>query len=51
MRYKKNVVPGDRLVAEVTLHERRSKFFIFSAEIKNQNNETVAEYEKIVGAI
>ena len=51
VRYKKNAVPGDKLTAEVQLHERRSKFFIFSAEIKNQNNETVAEYEKIVGAV
>jgi len=51
VRYKKNAVPGDRLIADVTLHERRSKFFIFSAEIKNQNNEIVAVYEKIVGAV
>ena len=50
VRYKKNAVPGDKLIAEVRLHERRSKFFIFSAEIKNQNNESVAEYEKIIGA-
>jgi 3-hydroxyacyl-[acyl-carrier-protein] dehydratase len=50
VRYKKNVVPGDKLIAEVKLHERRSKFFIFSAEIRNQNNETVAEYDKIIGA-
>ena len=50
VRYKKNVVPGDKLIAEVKLHERRSKFFIFSAEIRNQNNETVAEYEKIIGS-
>ena len=51
VRYKKNAVPGDKLIAEVKFHERRSKFFIFSAEIKNQNNETVAEYEKIIGAV
>lgn len=50
-RYKKNAVPGDKLIAEVKLQGRRSKFFIFSAEIKNQNNEMVAEYEKIVGAV
>ena len=50
VRYKKNVVPGDKLIAEVKLHERRSKFFIFSAEITNQDNETVAEYDKIIGA-
>jgi 3-hydroxyacyl-[acyl-carrier-protein] dehydratase len=50
VRYKKNVVPGDKLIAEVRLRERRSKFFIFSAEIRNQNNETVALYEKIIGA-
>lgn len=51
VRYKKNAVPGDRLIAKVKLHERRSKFFIFSGEIKNQNNEIVAEYEKIIGAV
>jgi 3-hydroxyacyl-[acyl-carrier-protein] dehydratase len=50
-RYKKSAVPGDTLIAEVKLHERRSKFFIFSAGIKNQRGETVAEYEKIVGAV
>lgn len=50
-RYKKNAAPGDTLVAEVKLHGRRNKFFIFSAEIKNQNNEPVAEYEKIIGAV
>jgi len=29
----------------------RSRFYIFSAEIRNQRNEMVAEYEKIVGAV
>ncbi len=50
VRYKKRAVPGDTLVAEVKLDGRRSKFFLFSGEIKNQKGETVAEYEKIVGA-
>jgi len=51
VRYKKTVVPGDTLIAEVKLQERRNRFFIFSAELKNQSNETVAEYERIVGAV
>jgi 3-hydroxymyristoyl/3-hydroxydecanoyl-(acyl carrier protein) dehydratase len=51
VRYKKNAVPGDRLIAEVKLSGRRARFFIFSAEIRNQNNEIIAEYEKIVGAV
>ena len=51
VRYKKNAVPGDILIAKVKLNGRRAKFIMFSAEIKNQNNEMVAEYEKIVGAI
>jgi 3-hydroxymyristoyl/3-hydroxydecanoyl-(acyl carrier protein) dehydratase len=51
VRYKKNAEPGDRLIATVKLTGRRNKFFMFTAEIKNQNNETIAEYEKIVGAV
>lgn len=51
VRYKKSAVPGDRLVAEVRLSERRGKFFMFTADIKNQNEEVVAEYEKIIGAV
>jgi 3-hydroxymyristoyl/3-hydroxydecanoyl-(acyl carrier protein) dehydratase len=51
VRYKKNAVPGDKLFAEVTLHGRKAKFFIFSARITNQRNEVIAEYEKIVGAV
>jgi 3-hydroxymyristoyl/3-hydroxydecanoyl-(acyl carrier protein) dehydratase len=51
VRYKHSATPGDRMIAEVKLTGRRAKFFIFSAIIKNQNNETIAEYEKIVGAI
>jgi len=39
------------LTAEVTLHARKAKFFIFSARITNQHNEIIAEYEKIVGAV
>jgi 3-hydroxymyristoyl/3-hydroxydecanoyl-(acyl carrier protein) dehydratase len=51
VRYKKNAVPGDILIAKVKLNGRRAKFIMFSAEIRNQSNEIVAEYEKIVGAI
>lgn len=51
VRYRKNALPGDRLIATVKLTSRRAKFILFSAEIRNQNNEIVAEYEKIVGAI
>lgn len=50
VRYKKEAMPGDSLIAEVRLLERRSRFFIFSAEIRNQRNEIVAVYERIVGA-
>jgi len=51
VRYKKEAVPGDSLTAEVRLVERRSRFFIFSAEIRNQRGEVVASYERIVGAV
>jgi 3-hydroxymyristoyl/3-hydroxydecanoyl-(acyl carrier protein) dehydratase len=51
VRYKKNAAPGDTLIAKVKLNGRRAKFIMFSAEIRNQNNEVVAEYEKIVGAL
>ncbi len=51
VRYKKNVQPGDRLIADVRLDARRGRFFMFSGEIKNQNNDLVAVYEKIVGAV
>ena len=51
VRYKKNAVPGDRLIATVKLSGRRARFYIFSGEIKNQSNEIIAEYEKIVGAV
>jgi acyl-CoA thioesterase FadM len=51
VRYRRNVVPGDRLIAEVRLREARGRFYIFSAEIRNQRNEMVAEYDKIVGAV
>ena len=51
VRYKKKVAPGDTLIADVRLKDRRSNFFIFSAEIKNMQNETVAEYDKIVGVV
>jgi 3-hydroxymyristoyl/3-hydroxydecanoyl-(acyl carrier protein) dehydratase len=51
VRYKKNAVPGDTLIAKVKMNGRRAKFLMFSAEIRNQSNEIVAEYEKIVGAL
>lgn len=51
VRYKKNVVPGDRLTAEVRLLGKKGRFYVFSAEIRNQRGEIVAEYEKIVGAV
>jgi 3-hydroxymyristoyl/3-hydroxydecanoyl-(acyl carrier protein) dehydratase len=51
VRYKKEAVPGDTLIAEVRLDERRGRFFMFSAEIRNQRNELVAAYERIVGAL
>jgi 3-hydroxymyristoyl/3-hydroxydecanoyl-(acyl carrier protein) dehydratase len=51
VRYKQRVVPGDTLIAEVKLLEQRRLFFIFSAEIRNQRNELVAEYDRIVGAV
>lgn len=51
VRYKKNVVPGDQLIAEVRLSGIRGKFYLFTAEIRNQRQELVAEYEKIVGAV
>ncbi len=51
VRYKKNAGPGDRLIAEVKLSGRRARFFIFSAEIRNQNSEIIAQYEKIIGAV
>ncbi|HEX9020733.1 MAG TPA: hypothetical protein VF903_05690 [Nitrospirota bacterium] len=51
VRYKNSAGPGDTLTAEVKLNGRRGIFFMFSADIRNQNNELVAEYEKIVGAL
>jgi 3-hydroxymyristoyl/3-hydroxydecanoyl-(acyl carrier protein) dehydratase len=51
VRYKTSVAPGDTLIAQVILREKRGKFFIFSAEIRNQRNEVVAAYERIVGAV
>lgn len=51
VRYKQPVAPGDTLIAEVRLRERRSRFYIFTAEVRNQRNETVAEYNRIVGAV
>ncbi len=51
VRYRKNAGPGDTLLAEVRVNERRGKFIMFSGEIRNQDQELVAEYEKIVGAV
>jgi UDP-3-O-[3-hydroxymyristoyl] N-acetylglucosamine deacetylase / 3-hydroxyacyl-[acyl-carrier-protein] dehydratase len=51
VRYKKNAVPGDILIAEVKLTGRKGRFILFSGEIRNQCRELVADYEKIVGAI
>ena len=51
VRYKKNAVPGDRLFAEVRLNGKRGKFYMFTARIINQNEEIVAEFEKIIGAV
>jgi 3-hydroxyacyl-[acyl-carrier-protein] dehydratase len=51
VRYKRNAVPGDTLIAEVKLTAKKGRFIIFSGEIRNQNRELVADYEKIVGAI
>lgn len=51
VRYKNSASPGDRLIAEVKLIGRKAKFFIFSANIRNQHNEIIAEYEKIIGAV
>ena len=51
VRYKQAVAAGDTLTAVVRLREQRSRFYIFSAEIRNQRNETVAEYDRIVGAV
>lgn len=51
VRYKRNAVPGDILNAEVKLLGRKGRFIIFSGVIRNQKQELVAEYERIVGAI
>jgi len=51
VRYKIKAVPGDTLIAEVKLTGRKGRFIIFSGQIRNQNQELVAHYEKIVGAI
>lgn len=51
VRYKRNAVPGDTLIAEVKLTGKKGRFIIFSGDIRNQKQELVAEYERIVGAI
>ncbi len=50
VRYKNAAGAGDTLIAEVKLVRKRANFYIFSGEIRNQENTVVAEYEKIVGA-
>jgi 3-hydroxymyristoyl/3-hydroxydecanoyl-(acyl carrier protein) dehydratase len=50
-RYKRRVSPGDQLVASIRLEGRKSRFFLFSGEIRNQHNEVVTAYERIVGAL
>ena len=51
VRYKRNAQPGDTLIAEVKLTGKKNRFYLFSGEIRNQDKELVAEYEKIVGAL
>ncbi len=51
VRYKQRAVPGDTLIADVRIAAKKSKFVVFAGEIRNQNEEVVAEYEKIVGAV
>ena len=51
VRYKRNAGPGDTLIAEVKLIGKKSRFVLFSGEIRNQNNELVADYERLVGAL
>lgn len=50
-RYKRTVSPGDRLTAAVRLDGRKSRFFLFSGEIRNQHGEVVAEYQRIMGSM
>jgi 3-hydroxymyristoyl/3-hydroxydecanoyl-(acyl carrier protein) dehydratase len=50
-RYKRRVSPGDQLTASIRLDGRKSRFFLFSGEIRNQHDEVVTAYEKIVGAL
>ncbi len=50
-RYKRNAAHGDTLTTEVRFNGKRNRFYMFSAEVKNQRNELVAEYEKIVGVV
>jgi 3-hydroxyacyl-[acyl-carrier-protein] dehydratase len=51
VRYKRNAVPGDTLIAEVKITGRKGRFIVFSGEIRNQDHELVADYERIVGAV
>jgi 3-hydroxymyristoyl/3-hydroxydecanoyl-(acyl carrier protein) dehydratase len=51
VKYKKSVQPGDTLIADVNITGRKGRFILFSGEIRNQNQELVADYEKIVGAV
>ncbi len=51
VRYKRKAGPQDTLIAEVKLIGKKNRFVLFSGEIRNQHQELVAEYERIVGAI
>ena len=51
VRYKRNAAPGDTLIAQVKLTGKKGRFLIFSGDIRNQRQELVAEYERIVGAV
>jgi 3-hydroxymyristoyl/3-hydroxydecanoyl-(acyl carrier protein) dehydratase len=51
VRYKRNAGPGDTLIAEIKLIGKKNRFVLFWAEIRNQDHELVAEYERIVGAV
>jgi 3-hydroxyacyl-[acyl-carrier-protein] dehydratase len=51
VRYKRNAGPGDILIAEVKLTGRKNRFVLFSGEIRNQDRELVADYERLIGAL
>jgi 3-hydroxyacyl-[acyl-carrier-protein] dehydratase len=51
VRYKRSAGPGDTLIAEVKLTGKKNRFVLFSGEIRNQDRELVADYERLVGAL